>query len=566
MNAIDRQILVLCGATLAALALLLVDFLSAPARVIPAQAAVQATGLARAVLPGDARRGFVDVTGESGVTAFHHAGEVLNDIRQVMAPGVGVGDLDGDDRLDLFLIAAGPDGGNALLLNRGGLRFEPRSGPGQPSSGETGMGCALADVDSDHDLDIYVTAHGPNRLYINHGSAGFEEVAAQRGVADPRWSTGAAFADYDVDGDLDLYVSNYVAFDAAAWVNAVGFKNDRDEPPQFSPFLFPAEADALYRNDGGRFTDVTAQSGIAAAAGKGMAVAFADLNDDDWPDVYVINDVSPDCYFQNRGDGTFADLSVVSGLADPRGGMGVAITDYDNDGCFDLFATHWQDESNVLYRCIAQPPGPGEAVFEDASVAVHLAQPSLGATGWGASWGDVDHDGDVDLLVVNGYTSPAPGDPSQCIGQPPMLFVNQGRSFEDQAALLGLAELGRWAWRGAALADLDDDGDLDAVLASNNGPVRILENRLASGHWIKVRPRGPVIPGTIVRVQAGGLPAQQRVLLAGSSYLSAEPLEAHFGLGEFQQAERIEVQFPGAQVVILRNVPADQAIVVEAPQ
>ena len=265
---------------------------------------------------------FEDVTLPSGVNVRHGNRTGLIDIRQVMAPGIGLDDLDGDGLVDIFLVnstiahpsqhdaadneAAGnniagndiapeshiddepqtPDDllhgrENALFLNRGGMRFDAVPNAGGATRGEWAMGCAIADYDLDGDKDIFVTALGPNRLYENDGRAAFEEVGSAKGVDDAGWSTGAAFADYDLDGDLDLYVANYLQFDQSLIPDDNEFRSDRGEPPAFSPYLFTASADSLLRNDDGLFQPASESAGIASDGGKGMAVSFADLETDD---------------------------------------------------------------------------------------------------------------------------------------------------------------------------------------------------------------------------------------------------------------------------------------------
>jgi len=570
MRPVARQLITLVSATIVALAFLLAYFYT-PWGVGSPQLSWERAP--RQVAAGKSQRRalhFKDVTPESGVAFEHFAGETLRDIRQVMSPGFGLGDLNGDGLVDLFIPnsgAADPKSRqpNGLFINRGGMRFERIPDAGGADSGEWGMGCALVDYDGDGDLDIYVTALGPNRLYRNDGNARFEEVAESVGVADARWSAGASFADYDGDGDLDLYVTNYVEFDEAHIPASGVVRYDRSEPPAFSPYVFPAASDALLRNDGGSFVDVTDEVRINDDGGKGMAGLFADLNEDRRPDLLVINDVSFNAFFRNVDGRSFADDGALSGLADPRSGMGIALGDYDNDGAFDIFSTHWQDESNVLYRNLSAGDQPGATpLFDDVTIDAGLAAPSMGVTGWGASWADFDLDGDLDLLVVNGYTSPAAGDATQCIGQPTLLFVNSGGKFVEEAAVLGLSGMAKWAARGAAAADLDDDGDQDIVIATNNGPLRVFENRLNGGSWLKVRPEGGVTVGTVVRVRTGGV-TQQRMIRSGSSYRCSEPPEAHFGLGSAAQVDLVEIQWPDGSVKRLETVRAGQTLVVSKP-
>jgi len=538
--------------------------------------------------PRASSAGFALVAAEWGVEFEHQQLAVLPDIAHITGSGVTLADFDGNGWTDVYLLNSTPQGAGAhrhcaLYLNGGGGRFTSVPDAGGADPGGLNMGAVCADYDNDGDLDLYVTRIGPDLLFRNDGTGHFEDVTAKAGIDNPRWGTSAAWADYDRDGDLDLFVANYVAYHPDHLSTAPARAGDRTDLAAFNPYVFPSQADVLLRNEGdGTFTDVTAEVGINDTDGKGLGVAFTDLNDDGWPDIYVVNDVSRNALYGNEGGGRFVEKGLPAGVDDVRGGMGIAVGDYDLDGYLDIFSTHWQNELNVLYRNFGPPlsgpvgvappsagSSPGqtggfELSFDDVTMRAHLSSTSRGLTGWGTVFFDADQDGDLDLYITNGYTSPESpdmGKPSTCVPQPDRLLINESGRFANRSAEL-LGGVAMSAGRGLAAADLDGDGDLDLVRTANNGQTIVLENRYAAGHWLIVKPAATLVVGCRVRVTSGGR-EQLRVIQAGTSFLSCEPPEAHFGLGTSTVAARVEVIWPDGRQRVWRNVPADQRFVAE---
>ncbi|MBI4530418.1 MAG: CRTAC1 family protein, partial [Candidatus Latescibacteria bacterium] len=498
-------------------------------------------------------------------------------------------------------------GGNVLYRNNGDGTFTDVTGQTGVGYKGHGMGAVFADIDNDGDLDLYLTNNGPNVLYRNNrvggqsgsrvgrsGSGGdrsggsmeewttgermtegvtFTDISHEAGVDDPRWSTGAAFADIDHDGDLDLYVANYLEFRRDLIPQEARMTYDRDEPLSFLPHPYAPQGNTLYLNNGdGTFTDITDRAGVADPEGKSLGVAFGDYDNDGDQDLYVANDVSNDVLFRNSGDRTFTNINVDAGVDDPRGGMGVCWGDYDNDGDLDIFVTNWQDEMNVLYRnnLPKTPVGPVYVGnFDDVTVQAGLGEASLGHVGWGSEFFDYDNDGDLDLFITNGYTSPGK-DTRTCIGERNLLFRNNsemgrqdqtggqpgrsvvGQAFTDVSALAGDVFKRELVGRGAAFGDYDNDGDVDIVVVNNNGPATLLRNDGGNRpHWLNVRLVGTKSNrygiGARITVVTGEK-RQIREVAAGSSYISCNSVEAEFGLGASTTVDSLIVRWPGRRV------------------
>jgi len=484
-------------------------------------------------------------------------------VPEVMGAGVGLLDYDNDGDVDVFLVqnhplepgkAAPPGRTHKLFRNdlgaSGAMRFTDATADSGLGGTSYGMGVATGDYDNDGDTDLYVTALGPNTLYRNNGNGTFTDVTADAGVNDDRWSTAASFVDYDRDGDLDLFVANYLDFSIASNKQCFDPAGTRD---YCGPRSYRPVPDRLFRNDGqGRFTDVSETAGITRADGGGLGVSTGDYNGDGWLDLFVANDATPSQLWINRRDGTFVDEGPLAGVAlnasgNPEGSMGVASGDYDRDGDEDLFITNIIAETFALYT------NDGLAGFDDTRVAAGLAQPTAAFTGFGTNWIDYDNDGWLDLFIANGAVNIV----ESLRGQPvPYRMRNQlfrnlgtGRFVEassDGGPAFARAEVGR----GAAFGDIDNDGDVDIVVTNNNGPVRLLQNRIgARRSWLQVQLDTAGVNrqgfGSTIRVEHPGAPIQIRRVRTDGSYLAAQDPVQHFGLGDYDGPLTVRVDWLG---------------------
>jgi enediyne biosynthesis protein E4 len=502
---------------------------------------------------------------------------------EVMGAGVALFDYDNDGDLDVFLVQGGPLGKstpagadgpmsrlfrNDLSSDASGarkLRFTDVTTKAGVGLRAYGMGAAVGDYDNDGHLDLFVTTLGPDTLYHNNGDGTFSDATSMAGVSDPLWSTSAAFLDYDRDGDLDLFVANYLDFTIADNKICHDPVGTRD---YCSPRAYRAVPDRLYRNEGkSHFVNVTETAGIAKADGNGLGVTAGDYNGDGWLDVYVANDATPNQLWINQRNGTFADEGLLSGAAlnaagNPEGSMGIASGDFDADGDEDLFVTNIIGETFVLYL------NDGHGAFEDARVRAGLARPTAAFTGFGTDWFDYDNDGWLDLFVANGAVNiieaqrgqPAP------FRMKNLLFHNTGGGrFEDTSAAGGPAFARAEISRGAAFGDVDNDGDIDVIVTTNNGPVQLLLNQAGSGaHWLQVRlqqdSRERFGFGARVGLERAGKPTLWRRVKTDGSYLSASDMRVHFGLGASTAIDGIVVEWPDGQRERWHDVAADRLV------
>ncbi len=526
---------------------------------------------------------FTDVAASAGATFTHVEGAEQWDIRPTMGPGCAWGDVNADGWPDLY-VAGGTQQDGALLVSRGrdaqgAVTFADETAPrGLALPRGAGMGASFCDWDDDGDEDLYVTRDGPNVMLRNDGGR-FTDVTAQAGTGCELWSASVGWGDVDRDGDLDLYVTNYLQFDLAL-IPPEGQRPEqrREDPIAMLPYVFPGQRNVLYRNaDGLRFADVSDAAGLAGATGKGLGVVLFDHDEDGWPDVYVANDTTPNQFWRNLGGwpgdgsppdaaagaGGFEEIALQVGLDDPRGGMGLQCADVDDDGDEDIFASYWQTEPNGLYRNNARHlPTQRRFVplFEDIAIAAGLGQPSVGYVGWGCALADLDNDGDEDLCVANGYTSPDYETTLQCVGQVSHLYEN----VTAPGALREHRDVPRWellpperagahfaralAGRGLAACDWDRDGDLDLAIAANNGPLALLRNeRGGRSLHVLVEGDGVTVPREAVgaRVTLTLDDGSERVAFVhrDGSYLSGHERGVRFGLGE-RRAVRVAVDWP----------------------
>jgi hypothetical protein len=513
---------------------------------------------------------FVDITHAAGLDKFHHrSGErAKSTILETPGSGVALLDYDNDGWLDIYLLNGStvsalkgkdPAPRAMLLHNNHDGTFTDVTDKAGVANERWGFGVAVGDYDNDGWPDIYVSNFGKNRLYHNNHDGTFTDVAEKAGVTLGGWSTGATWGDYDHDGYLDLFVPGYVKFDidhppiAGEGGLPAGFCQFRAVTVMCGPRGLPGERDHLFRNNrDGTFTDVSVKAGVDDKRGYyGLSSVFLDVDDDGWLDIAVANDSVPKYLYRNKHDGTFEDVSYLSGFAlndegREQAAMGIAVGDYNRDGRVDLYITNFSDDYNTLYQ------NDGDAIFSDVSGKAGLVNVTIPFLGWGTAFLDFDNDGLLDIFVANGHVYPEVDktDWGTTYAQRPLLLRNlNGSKFEEvpPAAGSGLAILK--PARGAAFGDLFNDGHIDVVLNNMDDTPTLLRNVVKNGnHWIAFRlvgadksPRDAM--GAKVVVNAGGM-RQRGDVFSGGSYASSSDQRLHFGLGPARTVDKVEIQWP----------------------
>ena len=533
-----------------------------------------------AVAPAQPEIRFTEVAEASGIRFVNMYGGVRTKefILETTGTGAAFFDYDGDGDQDLFLANGSRLGydesqslSGALFRNEGAGRFAEVTGQAGLETYGWAQGAWTVDHENDGDLDLFLTRYGENLFFRNRGDGTFEEVAARLGLADPQWGAGAAFGDLDRDGIADLVVVNYVDFDPAATPG-----------PGEEPFCFflgipvmcgpkgltPAPA-LLYRGlPDGRFLRVE-DAAVGSERFFGLGVALGDLDEDGDLDIYVANDQTPNNFYRNDTGPSglaFAEIGLSAGLAyneDGRAqaGMGVDLGDYDNDGRLDIVVTNFSHDYNTLYRAA------GDGWFLDESFAAGIAEPSWPWLGWGTGFRDLDRDGWLDLVVVNGHVYPEVegGITESDYAQRGLVFRNLGNGAfaEVPPSALGAPRV----YRGAAFADYDDDGDTDLLATVMNGAPALFRNDTeTAAEWTGFRLVGRESArdgiGTRLVLESPGL-TQTRESRSAGSYLSSSDSRMVFGLGAAKDAPRVRVRWLSGCEQEARAVPGRYSLLVE---
>jgi hypothetical protein len=515
---------------------------------------------------------FTDVAAKAGLKFMHERGATAaHQLPETMGSGVAWLDYDNDGWMDLYVVQSGPFPPNGspraqdrLFHNNGDGTFTDVTEKAGLKDSAYGMGVAAADYDNDGYVDLFVTNFGRNILYHNNGNGTFTDVTEKAGVAGSGWSTSAVFADFDGDGFLDLFVTRYLDYSVEKNYFCGDVKTGRRE--YCNPRVYPPISNLLYRNNGdGTFTDVSESSGIASSLGKGLGVVVSDFDDDGRPDIYVADDTTMNLVFHNLGGMKFEDVSLLSGAGvnaagQAFGGMGVDAGDLDGDGRIDVVVANFEAEPNSYFRNL------GSMVFEDASAVSGFGPPHFYFSGFGLNLFDAANAGRLDAFIANGHVSEAPTMQNVTYAERPFLMWNDGKgNFRERGC--GEPFRRQLVGRGSAVADYDNDGDLDIAVSNSGGPLELLRNDGKHGGWIGFLLRGKksnrqgIGARVTLETDAG---RQVREVKAGGSYLSSNDPRVHFGIGT-SSVRRVQIRWPSGILQELRDFHPGQYQTIEEP-
>jgi hypothetical protein len=554
-------------------------FVSSAFSVIAQRDSVGTEEQARKIVPK-----FIETSSALGINFRNMASHTSKKyLIETMGAGVALFDYDNDGRLDIFVVngapltdptpkgavplKTGPKYWNRLYHQKPDGTFEDVTEKAGLEGVGYGMGVAVGDYDNDGNEDLYVTAYGGNKLYHNNGDGTFTDVTEKAGVGGSGWSTSAAWVDLDADGFLDLVVLRYLVWDFDdIWCG----EHQEGYRAYCHPDYFKPIAPLVYHNDGnGHFTEVSEKIGMAKP-GKGLGLAIADYDRNGHIDLFVANDSMSEFLYHNKGDGTFEEVGLVSGVAvDGEGhafaGMGVDFADYNNDGLPDLVITDLANQMYALYR------NNGDGTFTYESYPSGIGRMSMAHSGWGVRFLDYDNNGWKDLLIAQGHDLDTIEltYPNLRYREPLLLARNTGHGFEDVSAEAGSVFREAWVGRGLAIGDIDNDGRLDAVVTTNDGPLYVLHNLTSTpNHWLILKLVGHKSNrdaiGAEVRVVTGRI-TQIATVTTASSYLSSSDKRVHFGLGTETAAATVEIRWPSGIHQTLKSVRGDQILQVDEP-